>query len=311
MRTILIVGMAVVTGLVTRATGPRSCCPSGCTGPALGRPLIGKASGHKPMLLLVLAMNLLALGTAPDDPPDDPPGDRSVLWDNGDTDGTGGYSNGVPPVYEPGRSLLDDFVVPDEEVWRLTEFRHVHIWDSVPPGSGTGMVLLFRADSDGAPGEVLVEAVVTDYLEEAPGRTWFDRPEVVSWTTFKPVPLGPGRYWFEAAAVGPDKSFWMIRREIRENECWVNYQDLNGLESGFDHFGLAVDLAWSLGGTIQVACPADIDRSGAVGVGDILAVLSAWGPCPHQTECPEDLDADGKVAFSDLLVVLAAWGPCS
>ncbi|MFQ5765609.1 MAG: hypothetical protein ACE5GT_11825 [Rhodospirillales bacterium] len=250
--------------------------------------------------MLLLALNILALGTAPD-----------VLWDNGDTDGTGGYSNGVPPVYELRRSLLDDFVVPDDQVWRLTEFHHVHIWDSAPPGSGTGTVLLFHADSDGAPGEIWAVDSVTGYAEEATGRTWFSRPEVTSWTTFKPVPLGPGHYWFEAAVVGPDQSFWMIRSTIRENECWVNYQDLNGLESGFDQFGYAADLAWSLSGTIQVSCPADIDRSGTVGIGDILAVISAWGPCAHQSECPEDLDGDGEVAFSDLLLVLAAWGPCS
>ena len=53
-------------------------------------------------------------------------------------------------------------------------------------------------------------------------------------------------------------------------------------------------------------CPADIDGSGAVDFGDILAVLSAWG-C---TDCPEDLDESGVVDFADLLIVLASWGPC-
>jgi len=53
-------------------------------------------------------------------------------------------------------------------------------------------------------------------------------------------------------------------------------------------------------------CPADLDESGAVDFGDILAVLSAWG-C---TDCPEDLDESGVVDFADLLVVLASWGPC-
>ena len=27
------------------------------------------------------------------------------------------------------------------------------------------------------------------------------------------------------------------------------------------------------------ACPSDLDGSGFVDIGDILAVLSAWGPC--------------------------------
>ncbi len=55
------------------------------------------------------------------------------------------------------------------------------------------------------------------------------------------------------------------------------------------------------------ACRADLDGDGAVGFGDVLAVLTAWGPC---SECPEDLDDSGAVDFADLLIVLAAWGPC-
>lgn len=53
-------------------------------------------------------------------------------------------------------------------------------------------------------------------------------------------------------------------------------------------------------------CPADLDGSGAVDFGDILAILSAWGNICG----PEDLDGSGTVAFGDLLVVLGAWGPC-
>ena len=54
-------------------------------------------------------------------------------------------------------------------------------------------------------------------------------------------------------------------------------------------------------------CPADLDGDGQVGVGDILAILAAWGPCD---DCPEDLDASGVVDFGDVLEVLSAWGPC-
>ncbi len=54
-------------------------------------------------------------------------------------------------------------------------------------------------------------------------------------------------------------------------------------------------------------CVADLDGSGAVDFGDIVAVLAAWGPCGA---CPEDFDGDGSVTFADLLRVLADWGPC-
>lgn len=58
---------------------------------------------------------------------------------------------------------------------------------------------------------------------------------------------------------------------------------------------------------ITGVCPADIDGSGAVDFGDILAILSAWGDCP---DCPEDLSGNGSVDFADVLVVLGAWGAC-
>ena len=55
-------------------------------------------------------------------------------------------------------------------------------------------------------------------------------------------------------------------------------------------------------------CAADLDGTGDVGFTDLLAVLTAWGPC---SGCPEDLDGDRSVGFTDLLEVLTAWGPCS
>ncbi len=54
-------------------------------------------------------------------------------------------------------------------------------------------------------------------------------------------------------------------------------------------------------------CPADFDGSGDVGFGDLVQLLSAWGPC---TGCPQDLDGDDTVGFSDLVFVLSAWGAC-
>jgi len=56
------------------------------------------------------------------------------------------------------------------------------------------------------------------------------------------------------------------------------------------------------------SCIADVDGSGDVGFGDVVALLAAWGPCP---ECPEDVDGDGTVGFGDLVLVLSSWGPCA
>lgn len=62
-------------------------------------------------------------------------------------------------------------------------------------------------------------------------------------------------------------------------------------------------------GTLQLTTedPTDIDGSGTVDVGDLLAVLAVWGPCPPGP-CPADLDCDGVVGIGDLLIVLGRWG---
>jgi hypothetical protein len=72
------------------------------------------------------------------------------------------------------------------------------------------------------------------------------------------------------------------------------------------------DVAVLLNQCPRPACPADIDASGAVDFGDVLAVVSAWGACPPSGACPADVDgaADGVVDLNDLLLVLASWGPC-
>lgn len=59
--------------------------------------------------------------------------------------------------------------------------------------------------------------------------------------------------------------------------------------------------------TVGGGCAADLDGGGDVSFGDLVGLLSSWGPC---TGCPADLDGDGTVGFDDLVAMLAAWGPC-
>ncbi len=60
---------------------------------------------------------------------------------------------------------------------------------------------------------------------------------------------------------------------------------------------------------ITAPVPGDLDASGGVGITDLLALLSAWGPCPAPPAlCPADLDGDGIVGITDLLALLANWG---
>ncbi len=62
-----------------------------------------------------------------------------------------------------------------------------------------------------------------------------------------------------------------------------------------------------LGGDRAAPCPADIDGSGSVDVGDLITVLSAWG----SDGGPADIDGNGFVNLFDLLGVISAWGACS
>ena len=48
----------------------------------------------------------------------------------------------------------------------------------------------------------------------------------------------------------------------------------------------------------------DVTGDGIVDVSDILALISAWGPC---NECVEDLDHSGVVDVTDLLLVIGNW----
>ena len=71
------------------------------------------------------------------------------------------------------------------------------------------------------------------------------------------------------------------------------------------------DNGWDAGSAyvyrVTNRCLMDLDRSGAVNVGDLRTVVAAWGPCGH---CREDLNASRTVDLDDLIAVLSAWGPC-
>ena len=56
-------------------------------------------------------------------------------------------------------------------------------------------------------------------------------------------------------------------------------------------------------------CPADVSGNGVVDTDDILAVLSAWGPCGAPA-CPGDVDGDGQAGVNDILMIISEWGDC-
>jgi plastocyanin len=89
-------------------------------------------------------------------------------------------------------------------------------------------------------------------------------------------------------------------------ETLVNVQWFDGAEIVHE----ARNIYWNnegLGGGGS-DCLTDVDGSGATDVGDVLELISQWGPCPG---CSGDLNGDGVVNVTDLLEVIGAWGPCS
>ncbi len=58
----------------------------------------------------------------------------------------------------------------------------------------------------------------------------------------------------------------------------------------------------------EPTCPQDLDGSGMIDVNDLLAVISAFGPCDG---CDEDFNGDGDVGVDEILSILALFGgPC-
>ena len=54
-------------------------------------------------------------------------------------------------------------------------------------------------------------------------------------------------------------------------------------------------------------CVGDLDGDNILGVGEILAIIGAWGSC---TDCAADINQDGLVNVTDLLYIVGNWGPC-
>ncbi len=83
------------------------------------------------------------------------------------------------------------------------------------------------------------------------GVTYFSRDGAESWVTFDDIALGAGTYWFEAGIVGPENNFWLVLGNsiFNGSECWVNYEDLGGLQPGSALFnGVQTDLNFVLTG---------------------------------------------------------------
>lgn len=71
-------------------------------------------------------------------------------------------------------------------------------------------------------------------------------------------------------------------------------------------------IVFQIGASVQLTAapdvldvPGDATGDGMVGVDDLLALISQWGPC---SGCSADFNGDGLVGVDDLLKILESWG---
>lgn len=74
---------------------------------------------------------------------------------------------------------------------------------------------------------------------------------------------------------------------------------------------------FSAGGTVRYTVtydyspvapiPGDVDQDGVVDFGDVLIILTSWGPCADCGACLADVDGNCVVDFADLLAALTNW----
>jgi hypothetical protein len=166
-------------------------------------------------------------------------GRGDLLWDNGDTDGTNGYSI----LGNPKRTLLDDF--ENQEAWAVDEFRCFMV-----AGPVNDWEISFWSDNeDNEPDEMVVgPSVDVSYDTENTGRTWFGYSEWEVTYKFEPLELDEGRHWVEIwSSSSSPNAFLMIRTDMWGEECWVNYDDL-GFKPGSQQFGVAKDCNFQMYG---------------------------------------------------------------
>jgi len=103
----------------------------------------------------------------------------------------------------------------------------------------------------------------------------------------------------------PIRGFFTEEGDAEYLESFVGTQTVTGftLTTPFDGDDLVARITVS----DPVACPDDADGNHNVGVGDLIAVIVAFGQTGPSAA---DLNLDGVVDVMDLLSVIENWGPC-
>ena len=258
------------------------------------------------LLIVVSSTALAALATGPSAGASSQ-GDELYQYDDGTAEGELGLAviGGVCWIHvfeaQPGGEIITSISTAlgapggFDHSPLLGEPLSVHIWDDPNnDGNPTDAVLL-----GGGVGEV-TEVDNNVFMEIA-----LDAPVEISGTfvigasVFQSIPnVGPSPGDLSQASEGRAWAVGVFGAPF-------DPENINGDTGVAEMDTIGRPAVWLLRANAS-ACPADLDGSGAVDFGDVLAVLAAWG----NKGGPEDLDESGFVDFADLLIVLAAWGAC-
>ena len=118
-------------------------------------------------------------------------------------------------------------------------------------------------------------------------------------------------YGNDSTGVHDDCIFEGNTADIRGGAIYLGCSCSDAQVSGSDFCNSVPDHivgAWSDNGGNDwcPVCEDDINADGHVGVEDLLAIISAWGPCV----CLEDINGDAIVDVNDLLLIIGDWGTC-
>jgi len=180
----------------------------------------------------------------------DLPGTDADLWDQGPYNELNGLSNGVESAIGARRTLMFDFVIPPGQIWHIDGLRWRHVWETLEPGSGSGIEVRFRRMYQNRPSTPITDWQTSTTYEEY---AVFQGRDAISIAGFEPVTLTPDTYWIEATIIGPENNFWRTADLANGTQVWVDYSDQGGFQRGENVFGVAYDITGILTGTAESA----------------------------------------------------------
>ncbi len=134
----------------------------------------------------------------------------STLWYKGDPNGGGAYSNNVPLPLEPRALIFEDFVVPEDSSWHVSD-----IWSNNILSFGSGLGEFLNTNQANW-------SIRTNMSEQSEGTVLFGGTDAASYMTngywgpdttypvYKvlvsglSIDLAPGHYWLQVSPVAPE-----------------------------------------------------------------------------------------------------------